>query len=167
MNAHNDSPIAYKDRLARDLKVFGVASFFFFAIGVITMFGMEWYGSLAVPSWMPPEQIIAAIWGTLFVTTAVSLIVLFDAERTATVRLRTIVLLYLGNALLVLLWNYLFFGVHQLALAIGASVAVGISVLVLMYLVKGSSRTAAWLLAPYVAWVGFAIAASYSVMLLN
>lgn len=151
----------------RDFLVFYVASLVFFAIGIITNIGLGWYGSLAVPAWTPPEGIIAAIWGTLFVTTVLSLNSFWDTQTKLTKGFRTTVLMYMGNAVLILLWNYLFFGTHAVAFALWVAVAVGISVLALIFRVKEFSRTAAWLLVPYLAWVVYAIAINYAVLLMN
>jgi benzodiazapine receptor len=122
---------------------------------------------LATPTWTLPEGIIAAIWGTLFVTTVISLSSFFDTQTKSTKGFRTTVLLYMGNALLVILWNYLFFGIHVMVFALWAAIAVGVSVLTLIFRVKKVSRPAAWLLAPYLAWVAYAIAINYAVMIMN
>lgn len=158
---------SFSDRFIRDFFIFYAATLVFFAIGIITTLGLGWYGGLNTPIWTPPELVIAAIWGTLFVTTVVSLSIFCDAQKKFTNAFRNTVVIYMGNALLIVLWNYLFFGVHQLVLALWAAVAVGISVLILILRVKNSSKIAAWLLAPYLAWVTFAVAINYAVMLMN
>lgn len=160
-------PGAFSDRLVRDFFIFYAATLVFFAIGIITTLGLGWYGSLHTPLWTPPELVIAAIWGTLFVTTVLSLSIFCDAQKEQTRAFRSTVLVYMGNALLILLWNYLFFGIHQLVPALWAAVVVGLSVLVLILRVKNSSKAAAWLLAPYLAWVVIAVAINYAVMLMN
>lgn len=154
-------------QLVRDFFIFYNASLVFFAIGVITSLGLNWYGTLSVPAWSPPVLIIAAVWGALFLTTAISLVIYCDTTRADASSLRRTVTLYIVNAFLILLWNYLFFGIHELVLAVWAAVAVGVSVLALIWRVRKASTTAAWLLAPYIAWMLYAVAINYSVMLMN
>lgn len=167
MSVPNVPAGAFSDRFIRDFFIFYVATLVFFGIGISTTLGLGWYGSLNIPIWTPPELVIAAVWGTLFVTTVVSLSIFSDAQKKFTEASRNTVLMYMSNALLILLWNYLFFGIHELTFALWAAIVVGISVLILILRVKNSSKAAAWLLAPYLAWVGFAIVINYAVMLMN
>lgn len=155
------------DRLIRDFFIFYTATIVFFAIGIITTLGLEWYGGINTPTWTPPNLMIAVIWGTLFITTVMSLSTFCDTAPSGTTAFRNTVLVYMGNALLILLWNYLFFGVHMLVLAVWAAAAVGLSVLTLIWRVRSASRVAAWLLAPYLVWVAYAVAINYVVMLMN
>ena len=155
------------DRLVRDFFIFYVASLVFFAVGIITTLGLGWYGGLNTPVWAPPELFVAAIWGMLFITTVISLSLFCDRQATFTKSLRNTVLMYMGNALLILLWNYLFFGIHTLVLALWVAIAVGISVLIIILRVKNASKMAAWLLAPYLVWVTYAVAINYAVILMN
>ncbi len=155
------------DRLVRDFFIFYSATLVFFAIGIITTLGLGWYGGISTPSWTSPELVIAVIWGALFVTTVISLSIICDVQAKPAKEFRRTVLLYMGNALLILLWNYLFFGVHFLVLALGTAIVIGLSVLVLIFRVKDISRAAAWLLVPYLLWMIYAIAINYAVMMMN
>jgi len=166
MNAPSN-PNRPTERLVRDFFIFYNATIVFFAIGVITTLGLGWYGGLSTPAWTPPDLVIAVIWGILFITTVLSLSMFCDTQKVLTKSFRNTVLIYMSNALLILLWNYLFFGVHMLTLAIWAAIAVGLSVLILILRVKNSSRVAAWLLAPYIAWILYAIAINYAILLMN
>lgn len=167
MNVPNVPAGTFSERFIRDFFIFYAATLVFFGIGIITTLGLGWYRGLNIPLWTPPELVIAAVWGTLFVTTVVSLSIFCDAQKKSTETFRNTVLIYMSNALLILLWNYLFFGTHQLVLALWAAIIVAISVLILILRVKNSSKAAAWLLAPYLAWVAFAIVINYAVMLMN
>lgn len=166
-SAPNTPPSTFTERFVRDFFIFYAATLVFFAIGIVTTLGLGWYGELNTPTWTPPELVIAAIWGILFVTTVVSLSIFCDVQKLQTKAFRNTVGIYMGNALLILLWNYLFFGVHQLALALWAAIAVGLSVLILIFRIKNSSKAAAWLLVPYLVWVVFAIVINYVVILMN
>ena len=77
------------------------------------------------------------------------------------------VALYMANALLVLGWNYLFFGLHHLALSFVAALGVVVSVLVLMGVVRKVSKKAMILLVPYLGWVLFAALLSYTIAVAN
>lgn len=152
-------------RLARYF-IFYVATLLFFGVDAITTLGLDWYGTLMLPSFTPPELLAASAWGVLFLATALSMAAFWEAEENHT-RLRFVSALYAGNAALVLLWNYLFFGVHLLEEALAAAVLVGLSALGIVLFVQKTSRTAAWLLTPYLAWMVFAVCFNYAVAVLN
>jgi len=65
------------------------------------------------------------------------------------------------------LWSWLFFGWHRGALAF-ADILVLLALIVATIIAFGRiRRLAAWLLAPYLAWVTFATLLNYSVWQLN
>lgn len=147
--------------------IFYVATLLFFGVGGITTLGLDWYTTLALPWWTPPELFVAFVWLILFICTATSISIFWERSRRGEASFRFIVSLYVVNSFLILLWNYLFFGVHELAFAFAAAVAVGISVAVLMLQLWKEVRHAALLLVPYLGWMLFALAYTYTVMLMN
>lgn len=74
---------------------------------------------------------------------------------------------YMGNGLLILLWNYLFFGLHMLFAASLVSLVVGVSVVDLMIRVNRVSKKAAYMLIPYLVWMIFALGLNYIIWSLN
>lgn len=155
------------DRLVRYF-IYYVATLLFFGVGAITTVGLPWYDTLTLPSWTPPENLVALAWGILFMLTAVSAVRFMEAiGENRTRKDRRTIFLYMGNALLVLLWNYLFFGIHHLGAALVAASLVGVSAAMLMNRVRERSMAAANLLLPYLAWMLFALYFSYTVSVLN
>ena len=132
-----------------------VATLLFFAVGAITTPELLWYRTLALPSWSPGELFVAAVWCVLFVLAAFSMSAFWDASpRDASFTLTA--KLYAGNAALILLWDYIFFGLHRIDLAFWVSVLVAVSVAAIMMRVRSVSKKTLWLLAPYLLWVLFA-----------
>lgn len=156
----------HDDQKLRTWFIFYVAAILFLAVGATTTDQLAWYGTLAIPSWAPSDLLVALIWFALFCSTAVSLNVFWN-DSAKHPSFRTTVAFYASNALLILLWNYLFFGLHLIALALVAAVAIGVSVGVLIVRTWRVSRGAAWFLTPYLAWLIFAIYLNYSLMLMN
>ena len=64
-------------------------------------------------------------------------------------------------------WPWLFFGLHRPGLAFLDIVVLWSAIVATAILFRRASRPAAWLLAPYIAWVGFAAALNLSVWQLN
>lgn len=149
--------------------IFYVATIIFFAVGAITQTGLSWYTGLVLPSWIPSETTVAALWCLLFVSSALSLLNFWNrAARGGWSRKEQLtVFFYMANAALVLLWNYAFFALHQLGFALLVACLVGLSAVAIMARTWRNSKSASYLLAPYVAWMIFAVYFSYALAVLN
>jgi len=128
---------------------------------------MEWYDGLVLPAWTPPELLVALIWFVLFVLTACSVAVFWERSKRNERSFASILVLYMENAMLVLLWNYVFFGLHNLSIAFGVAILIGALVVIIMAKVWNEVRLAALLLIPYLLWMLVALALTYQIMLLN
>lgn len=146
--------------------VFYVGLLLLSGIGAVTMSGLGWYTGLRVPAGSPSQTLVAVIWLALFLTTTQSVARFWNRELTSA-RSRLTELIYMANAGLVILWNYLFFGLRDLRLAFAAATFVAISVLVLIVRLWRADRTSAALLLPFLLWMAFALAFSYKLILLN
>ncbi len=154
-------------RLTR-LFIFYIATLFFFAVGAVTTPQLDWYQMLVIPAWAPPPTLIAIIWCILFYLTAYSLSLFWNAGGSLhNKKFDLIVKLYLSNAGLILLWNWLFFGMHLLAAASLAALAVLISISILIVFLRKISKKSALLLTPYIAWVIFAMYLNHTLSVLN
>lgn len=158
--------MAPTDKRLSQSAIFYVAILLFFSIGAITTGGLGWYRSLNLPAWTPGQLLVGVIWLCLFLCMAASMS-LFWGNTAGTDRVRPIFFLYLGSAGLVLLWNYLFFGAHQLTAAFIAAVLVGASLVVLTASLWKLHRASALLLGPFLIWMMVALVLNYQIMLLN
>ncbi len=146
--------------------IFYVAILLFFGVGAITTTGLSWYATLTPSVWILPQLLIACIWGVLFILVSLSMCVFWDAS-VRDQRFYASVALYLGNAALVLFWNYLFFGLHLLLAASVVAVVVTLSLMALMVSVRKVSNVSMMLLVPYLLWLIYATYISYLVTVLN
>jgi translocator protein len=128
--------------------------------------GQDWYGTLTLPPWTPPGWFIGVMWTIIFaLSTASALLVWNRAPRAE--RFRWAIIAFCVNAFLNVSWSYLFFYQQQIASAALDSLFLGISVAVLIVLIRPLHRVAAYLLLPYLIWVGFATYLNYRIMELN
>jgi len=65
------------------------------------------------------------------------------------------------------LWSVVFFGLHNLWGGALVIVLLSVALAVTMILFRAFSRTAFWLLVPYIAWVCFATYLNVSIAVLN
>ena len=120
-----------------------------------TSTGMQWYYTLNLPSYTPPAWFIGAVWMVIFATTATAVTLVWNRfERDA--KFWLIIGLFALNAVLNVLWTYLFFNQHMIGYAFVDAVGLFTTVLLLIVLIGQRSLFVASLLAPYLGWLTFA-----------
>ena len=112
-----------------------------------------WYRALAKPSWNPPPWIFAPVWTLLYILMAVAAWRVWRKGGWSIQR--TALSLYVGQLFLNAIWTPLFFGAHQIGLALADILIMWLLILTMLIAFAKIDRTASWLLAPYLAWVGF------------
>ena len=133
--------------------------------GLLTKLG-PWYRALEKPAFQPPDWLFGPAWTTIFLLSAYAAHLLWQSAESGKVR-TLIVVLFGINVLLNLAWSYLFFFIERPDLALAEAVALWLSVLAIILAVGGLAPVSRWLLAPYLAWVAFAIALNAAIVRLN
>lgn len=121
-----------------------------------------WYATLAKPSWTPPNWVFGPVWSVLYVMIAVAGWLAWRAEGHATSVWIWLVALVANG-----LWSYLFFGLHQIGLALLCICVLLAAIVGFIVSAWRPSRGAAWLFVPYLAWVGYATSLNAGIWLLN
>jgi tryptophan-rich sensory protein len=123
------------------------------------------YAELARPSWAPPGWLFAPAWSILYALMAVSAWLVWRARGFAGARaaLSLFVLQLAVNAL----WSWLFFAWRQGGLAFAEVLVLWCLIVATVVSFHRVSTLAAVLLYPYLAWVTFASALTFSVWRLN
>lgn len=125
----------------------------------------EWYASLNKPSWNPPNWIFGPVWTLLYTMMATAAWLVW---RRGGFRLNAAPLcVFLLQLVLNGLWSWLFFGLRNPAAAFAEIVALWLAIAATLWLFLPASRIAAWLLAPYLAWVTFAAVLNFTLWRLN
>jgi len=133
---------------------------------VLTARGMQWYRTIALPSWTPRGSVIGTVWTFIFILGTVAALIVWRKSR-LNPRLVTIAAAFLVNGILNVMWSYLFFTRHMMGIAALEAVLLGLSVACLMALIRPVSLIASVLLLPYACWVAFASYLTYAVWVLN
>ncbi|MCX7825429.1 MAG: tryptophan-rich sensory protein [Verrucomicrobiae bacterium] len=114
----------------------------------------EWYARLRKPAWNPPNWVFGPVWTTLYIMMAVAA---WRVWRLADNGARRKALgLFLAQLALNAAWTPLFFGLKQPGLAFAEIVLLWIAIGATTAAFFKLDRVAAWLMAPYLAWVSFA-----------
>lgn len=139
-----------------DVKVFIIS---FLIVLIVAFLGSlftdtgTWYDSIK-PGITPPSFVFPIAWTTLFVLIALSMY--FSWIKANDQQRNKIMVFYLINFILNILWSAIFFGMKQTSLALFEIVVLWMSILSLMIVNWRINKTATWLLLPYFLWVSFA-----------
>ena len=125
----------------------------------------EWYAALQKPTWNPPAWVFAPVWSTLYAMMAVAAWLVW--KRGGFVAQRRPLTLFLAQLVLNAAWTPLFFGLHRPGLAFAEIILLWLAIAATLAAFRPVSRAAAWLLAPYLAWVGFAAVLNGTLWRLN
>ena len=125
----------------------------------------EWYASLKKPSWNPPGWIFGPVWTALYTMMAVAAWLVW--KRGGFAAQRRPLVLFLVQLALNAAWTPLFFGLHWPGVAFFEIVLLWLAIAATLKAFRPVSRVAAWLLAPYLAWVSFAAALNFTLWRLN
>lgn len=125
-----------------------------------------WYPQLAKPAFTPPGWIFGVVWPVLYCLMGVAWFLVWQGgwERR---EVRQATAAFFVQLALNLAWSLLFFGLRSPLLGLLEMLALGAAIGATMALFSRVSRVAAWLLVPYLAWVGFALLLNYSIWRLN
>ncbi|MFH1078205.1 MAG: TspO/MBR family protein [Patescibacteria group bacterium] len=125
-----------------------------------------WYASLMKPALNPPSWVFAPVWTTLF---ALMGIAAFLVWRKGTERkdVRAALSVFGIQLCLNTLWSILFFGLHDPFASLIEIAALWLAIISTIFVFHRISRTAAYLLVPYLLWVSFASYLNYALWALN
>ncbi len=134
-----------------------------FLSGRVSNSGYEnrWFSTLDLPSFMPPGWAFGAAWTLLYILLGVAVAMILNARGA---RGRGVALgLFFAQLLLNFCWSPLFFGAHQVSLALGLILLIFVLAIATFRAFLPIRRTAALLLLPYIAWLAFASLLNFSI----
>ena len=134
------------------------------AIGGFTTasFKEPWYSQIILPSFNPPSWVFAPVWTTLYIMMSVAVwkiwINFFDKRL---LKLYFIHLFFNGT------WSIVFFGFHQIGLALINLSIIIIFIVLLMKKYLNRDKVSFYLMAPYFLWSSYALILNSSIFMLN
>lgn len=123
-----------------------------------------WYRELAKPAWTPPDAAFPIVWGLLYVLMAVAA---WQAWRSMPWAAGPALACFFVQLALNAAWSFVFFGEGDLVAGFLVLVALLLAILATVVAFAQRSSAAAWLMLPYLAWVGYAAALNGAIVLLN
>ena len=133
--------------------------------GLLTHVG-AWYAALRKPRWNPPNWLFGPAWTVILGLAAWAGVLAWTGAHDAAAHWR-IGVLFAINIVLHALWSPLFFTLKRPDWALVEAPMLWLSVLALVVGLAPYSALAPWLLAPYLAWVAFAVVLNAVIVRMN
>lgn len=122
-----------------------------------------WYQSLNKPVFSPPNWIFAPVWTVLYIIMGVSLYLVLSNKG----KNKYAIGIFTVQLILNILWSILFFGLQNPGLALAEILVLWAAIFLTIKSFYPISKTAAYLLLPYLLWVSFASILNLMIVLLN
>ena len=124
-----------------------------------------WFAGLNKPSTFPPPITFPVVWAVLYALMGVAFALVCAAWGA---RLRAVaIVLFVVQLAINLAWTPVFFGLHEILIALAVLLALDVMVLVTTAVFWRVRHLAAWLMVPYIAWILFATVLNWQFLQLN
>ena len=124
-----------------------------------------WYSALRKPSWTPPNWLFGPVWAALYLGMAIAAWLVWRRAGVSAAKLA--LTLFVLQLVLNVGWSAIFFTLHIPGFAFAEILLLWLLILATAASFWPASRAAAWLMVPYLSWVGFAAALNYAIWRLN
>ncbi len=124
-----------------------------------------WYRTLMRPAIAPPNWVFGPVWTLLYALMAIAV---WRVWLAAPSPLRSwAIAIFAVQLALNLAWSWIFFRQHAIGAALAEVVVLWIAIAMSVVLFARVAPAGAWLMAPYLAWVTFAMALNAAFWRLN
>lgn len=124
-----------------------------------------WYARISKPSWTPPNRVFGPVWSTLYLMMAVAAWLVWKDKGFAGAALP--LTLFAVQLVFNTLWSILFFGMHNIGLALLDIILLWVAILLTLLAFWRVQTWAGALMLPYLLWVTYASALNYSIWKMN
>ena len=129
---------------------------------VTSVFKEPWYNEIIQPSFNPPSWVFPPVWSTLYVMMSIAI------WRVWTVFFNSKILkLYFFHLFFNCIWSIIFFGFHQIGLALINIIVILFFIIILMKEYLKIDKLSFYLMIPYFLWSSFALVLNASILFLN
>ncbi|MBD1146806.1 tryptophan-rich sensory protein [Pelagibacterales bacterium SAG-MED28] len=129
---------------------------------VTSVFKEPWYSEIIQPSFNPPSWVFPPVWTTLYVMMSIAIwrvwIAFFNSR---------ILKLYFIHLFFNCIWSIIFFGFHQIGLALINIIVILFFIIILMKEYLKIDKLSFYLMIPYFLWSSFALVLNASILFLN
>ena len=126
-------------------------------------FKEPWYSQLIKSNYNPPDWVFAPVWTTLYLMMTFAIWFFWHSKNRD---LKTIYI-YLIHIALNTTWSIVFFGLHQILLALFVLLLLIFFIIYLILRYKRVNLVSYYLMIPYLLWTTYALFLNFNLLLLN
>ena len=134
------------------------------AIGGFTTsaFKEPWYSEIILPSFNPPSWVFAPVWTTLYILMSIAIWIIWIKFSD-----RKILKIYFFHLIFNATWSIVFFGFHQIELALANLIVILIFIIALMKIYFSKEKLSFFIMIPYFLWTTYALVLNTAIVILN
>ena len=125
-------------------------------------FKEPWYSQITLPSFNPPSWVFAPVWSSLYLMMSLAIwkiwIKIFDSK---------LIKLYFVHIFFNSTWTIVFFGFHQIGLALINLIIILVFIIILMKEYYSKDKISFYLMIPYISWSSYALVLNSAIFILN
>ena len=125
-------------------------------------FKEPWYSEIILPSFNPPSWVFAPVWTALYILMSIAIwriwVKFFDYK---------ILTIYFYHLFFNATWSIVFFGFHQIELALANLVIILIFIIILMRFYLHKDKLSFCIMVPYFLWASYAFVLNSVIVILN
>ena len=132
--------------------------------GFVTVSLIEpWYSQLIKSNYNPPDWIFAPVWTTLYLMMTLAIWFFWHSNK----RDMNTVYIYFIHIVFNTTWSIVFFGLHQILLALLVLLILIFLIIILIIRFKRVNLVSYYLMIPYLLWTFYALFLNFNLMILN
>jgi tryptophan-rich sensory protein len=126
-------------------------------------FKEPWYSQLVKSNYNPPDWIFAPVWTTLYLMMTLAIWFYWHSKN----REMNTIYIYFIHIVFNTTWSIVFFGMHQILLALIVLMILIILIIILILKFKRVNYTSSLLMIPYLLWCCYALFLNFNLYIIN
>ena len=132
--------------------------------GMVTISLKEpWYSQLVKSAYNPPDWVFAPVWTALYLMMTLAIWLYWHSKN----RDMNTFYIYFIHIVFNTTWSIVFFGLHQILLALIVLMILIILIIILILKFKRVNYTSSFLMIPYLLWCCYALFLNFNLYILN
>ena len=145
--------------------LFGLITFSASVIGGLVTVGFKepWYSLINKPTFNPPSWVFAPVWTTLYLMMTIAIWLFWHSRN----KDMNTIYIYFIHIVFNTTWSIVFFGLHQILLALFVLIGLILMIIILILRFKRVNIVSYYLMIPYLLWCCYALVLNFNIFLLN
>jgi tryptophan-rich sensory protein len=145
--------------------LFGLITYSASVIGGLVTVGFKepWYSLINKPTFNPPSWVFAPVWTTLYLMMTIAIWLFWHSRN----KDMNTIYIYFIHIVFNTTWSIVFFGLHQIFLALVVLIVLIFLIIILIQRFKRVNLLSYYLMIPYLLWTVYALFLNFNLMVLN